>query len=419
MKIRLTTNLIYQILFAICIGVTYLNIYELTFAMWSATFLFTLKKAYSVTVIKYIMCFAAIFGIALISAYFNSQKTYNLFRDMTYLVKPILGILVGYQLCRNINIKPLYTLLYTGLFIAGVHLVLIAYSIVIYRIINIHELRYLTGYFSDFEIYALIIACFSTRFNIELTYRKKVIFIAILGISSFLYLSRTNFIQFFIFFIGMLGYLKLNKRSLIIMGSMILAATAFYSVIYHMNFTRNGKGLDGLMYKIKNAPIEAFKTKIKTDDYRDFNDNYRSYENIITIRQVSNQGTSMILFGKGMGATIDLGREVWSNDGEFIRYIPVLHNGFMTIYLKSGLAGIFVYLIFLFFLCRQSHSDIPIVNEINLILTATGIFLIMATWVLLGLYLKIENKSIIIGFLLCYKELVNKASYRQIPNATT
>jgi hypothetical protein len=354
------------------------------------------------------MCFVGIFVIAFIVAFFRDQNTYNYIRDITYLVKPILGLLVGYQLCRSHDIKPFQTILYTGLLISSIHLFIIFYSAIAYRIINIHDLRFYGGYFGDFEFYALLIAIFNKELEVPLTKKAKRYILLVIGLSAFFYLSRINFIQFAILYLVMKGYFRLTTRNIIVMGSMLVVLGAGYSIIYNMHLTRNGKGVEAFLYKIKNAPIEAFKTKINKDDYEDFNDNYRSYENLVTVRQVAYEGTSAILFGKGMGATIDLGMEIWTNDLEFIRYIPVLHNGLMTVYLKSGFVGVFLNLAFLYFLYRQRKSDIPLVQNINLFLMGTAIYLLFANWVLLGLYLKTDSKSIIIGFILCYKEIVTR-----------
>ena len=56
---------------------------------------------------------------------------------------------------------------------------------------------------------------------------------------------------------------------------------------------------------------------------------------------------------------------------------------------------------FLYHLFRQKKSNIESVAQINLLLIGTAFFLIVANWVLLGLFLKLDNKSILIGFLLC------------------
>ena len=170
------------------------------------------------------------------------------------------------------------------------------------------------------------------------------------------------------------------------------------------------------MYKIKNAPIEAFKTKIDKDDWQDFNDNFRSYENILTVKQVSKEGAFAIIAGKGFGATIDLGRKVRTNDATYVSHEAILHNAFMTVFLKSGLIGVFFMIYFIYILMKQKKSELNMVKQINYLLIATGIFLIFDNWVLLGLFLKTENKSIVIGFILCYREIINRIESTQQPN---
>lgn len=168
------------------------------------------------------------------------------------------------------------------------------------------------------------------------------------------------------------------------------------------------------MYKIKIAPEEAFKTKINKEDWKDFNDNYRSFENIITVRQVSNEGLMTILFGKGLGSNVNLGRKIKTNDGTEVQFIPILHNGFMTVFLKAGLFGVLFLVYFIYVLFKQNKSKNEIIRNINYLLVGTSIFLIVSNWVFMGLYLKLDNKSIIIGFLIALKELIANQSKKLI-----
>jgi hypothetical protein len=62
---------------------------------------------------------------------------------------------------------------------------------------------------------------------------------------------------------------------------------------------------------------------------------------------------------------------------------------------------------------RQKKSEIPMVNQINLLLIATGIFLIFENWVLLGIFLKTESKAVLIGFIIYYKELLIKENSKK------
>jgi hypothetical protein len=414
MKFKITSDLPYQILFILCVGVTYINIYELTFAVWIFTIGLTVKKRYSTTIFNYILIHVIILFIALLSYFLYDNSVYNAIRDVTYLIKPILGFIVGYQLCNSYNCNPYKTIINTGFLIALLHLGILLYNIVIHKVTQMHELRSLAGYFSDFEIYALIVVQFHKQLNIELNKPKFLILISIIGFSSFLYLSRTNFIQYGILLIAMKGYLVLTKKSIKVILISTTTILIAYGFIYNANLKRNAEGLEALLFKIRNAPIEAFKTKIDKSDYQDFNDNFRSYENIAAVKQVTQEGTSAILFGKGLGATVDIGRVMYTNDQTFVRYEPILHNGYMTVFLKSGLIGVFFLIVFLFYLFKQPKSDIELVKQVNLLLVGTAFFLIVANWVLLGLFLKLDNKAIIIGFLLCYKELNIKQINLQI-----
>lgn len=407
MDLKLSKNFAYQLLFALCVSIPYLNNYELTFAVWSLAAAVTLKNRYSLKILSYAAIFTAILLIGVIVAFFKEYFLYNYFRDISYMAKPIIGLLLGYQLCRNKDIKPFKTVIYTGLFIAIAHLLVIVHAIVIYRVTTIHILREYGGYFSDFEIYALLVALFNKRFRVPLTQKRKYLIVSIISVSSLLYLSRTNFIQFIVLYMALQGYFKINKRSLTVLTSLVIFIALLYTVLFNVTIRRSGKGMEAFFYKVKIAPIEAFKSKVDKDDWKDFNDNYRSYETIITLKQVG--ATPMgTLFGKGLGSTVDLGRQLWTNDGEFMRYLPALHNGFMTIYLKAGLAGVFLYLLFLYKLSRQPATRDDFVKEINLFILGSAIFLLVASWVLMGLYYKTENKSILIGLIICYREMLLK-----------
>ena len=402
-------DLFYHILFALCVGIPYINYYEVTFLVWALAILLTLRKKFSLNFIQYLAYFIAIIAIAFFVSFFEENiKTYNYIRDLTYLLKPVMGLLVGYQVCRAYSANPLRMVVNTAVFIAIAHLLVIAFSVAFYHVRNINDLRKYGGYFSDYEIYAFIILLFHEKFELGLSKQQAKLFLLIVGISSLLYLARTNFLQFIILWLALKGYFVWNRRSIIVITSVVAFSVIGYAAIYASNPHRGAKGIEAFLYKIKIAPFEPFKTKVDKDDWVDFNDNYRSYENILTIRQVSAKGTTAVLFGEGLGSTIDLKREVWLQTS-YMRYIPFLHNGFMTVFLKSGLLGICIYLATIFFYFRQRPSEVPLIKQINLLLIGTGFFLFVSNWVFLGFYNLFDTKTILIGLLLAYKEQINKS----------
>lgn len=406
MKVSIPNNWFYQFLFVLCIAIPYLDTFELTISVWTFSFLLTIQRKYSTSLFKLVIPYVLILFIAIVVSFNFDYRIYLIIRDITYLCKPMIGFLLGYQLC-NRNFQNAFRLIVkTGVFIALCHIIIILNAIFIHGARTVSELRFYSGYFSDYEIYTFIILIFHKEF--QLNYSKKTLrmLTIIVGFSALMYLARTNFIQFVILFLALKGYLVINKKSLSIIVSIVVTSVIAYSIIVSTNPRRNAEGLEGFLYKIKVAPMEPFKSKINREDYKDFNDNYRSYENIMTIRQVTRDGLTPTIFGKGIGSQIDLKQRVWLGDMN-LRYISILHNGFMIVFLKSGLLGIFIYLFTIIFFFRRAKTDKPIVKSINLLFIGTGVFLLVSNWVFLGFYNLTESKSILIGLLIAYREKMN------------
>jgi len=407
MKISIPNTFSYQFLFVLCIGVTYFNNYEATFLVWSFSFLFTIKKNYSVEIVRLISPYLLIILIAFISTFGKDHKPYFIIRDITYLIKPVLGFLVGYQIFKSGIKKPFELVSNAALAVSIYHIILLGYAFLIEHVMTINDLRLQAGYFSDFEVYALIILLFHKKFGIEFSKQKVRVYILIIGISAFMYLARTNFIQFGVLYLAVKGYFSLNRKSITIFTSVVVFCIVGYSAIVYSNPRRDSKGIEALFYKIKVAPLEPFKTKIDREDYKDFNDNYRSYENIRTLSQIGNEGTKGVILGKGLGSTVDLQQKV-NLGGTELRYISILHNGFMIVLLKAGLLGIFIYLFTIFYFFRGKKDVDEREKYINLLFLGTGIFLVISNWVFLGFYNLTETKSILIGLCLGYRQAIRR-----------
>jgi hypothetical protein len=408
MSTVITKSKLYQFLFVLCVIIPYFDNFELTFFIWGITALLTLQNNYSYDILKQVICFSGILCLAIVVSFFEEHQTYKIFRDATYIIKPVLGLLIGYQICKKNYQFAFQTIAYTGVIIALYHFLLLFLATLVFKAYSVNDIRFYAGYFSDFEVYALLILIFRKKLGLNLPRKKAIFFILLISVSVFMYLARTNFIQFAILFMALKGYFKINKRSITVVSSIIILAVIGYSTILYINPKRNGEGIEALLYKIKIAPTEPFKTKINRDSWKDFNDNYRSYENIMTVRTMTRDGgLTTLLFGKGIGSEIDLRQKVWLGDME-LRYISILHNGYMTVFLKSGLLGVLLLVLSIFFLFKKVKSDDPVINHVTMLMIGSGIFMIVSYWVFMGYYFKADNKSILIGFLICYREIALK-----------
>lgn len=393
------------------------NNYELTFVIWFLIAFITIEKKYSIQFIKIISCFILILIISIISdQFFYQNNLYFKIRDLAYLLKPILGLLIGYNLSKKMKTKALDYLIKCGVVLAVIHNIFAIITILRFTTLSVAKIREYCGYFNDFEPYILILIIFSEQFNIVLSKQKKQLYCLIVGISIFFYLSRTNFIQFVILLLAVKGYLIVNKKSLKVIFYVLSFSLVGYFFIYQYNPKRNGKAFDEFLYKIKIIPFESFKTKINQNDWRDFNDNFRSFENIKTFNQIFNGEIQPAVSGNGLGSTVDIGRRMFTNDGTYVRYFPVLHNAFSTVLLKSGLLGIFIYCLSIYYVGEKKFKYLnnSVINNINYLLAGSAIFLIFSSWVFMGFYLKLDNKSILIGVLIAYRELIAKNLEKRI-----
>jgi hypothetical protein len=393
------------LLYILCLVILLFNNYELTFVVWSAVALITLRSSFSKNFVLIISCYIAILIISFLTElFFYDHSIYNKIRDTTYLLKPIIGLLIGYNFAKKYGGNALNFIINCGVFLSIIHLVIILYSILAHKTLSVSEIRHYAGYFNDFEPYVFVLILFATKFNIDIPKKKRFLYLGIVATSIFCYLSRTNFIQLLILILAVKGFFNLNVKSIKVISFTILLTLVSYTLIYNSNPKRKGTFTEEFLYKVKIIPIEAFKTKINKEDWKDFNDNFRSFENIKTVNQIFYGGTQAVISGNGLGATVDIGRVMVTNDGTKVRYYPFLHNAFSTILLKSGVLGIIIYLLSIYLITKKTITNNIQISNLNKLLLGSGIFLLMSSWVFMGFYLKLDSKSILIGLLLGYRE---------------
>jgi hypothetical protein len=411
MRLTLNRELYLQILFMIAVIVPFFNNYELSFIVWFFIAVISVKSKYDIRFLKYLSYFIIIFLLSLFIGFFFKYNLFYTIRDITYLLKPVFGLIIGYQLFSSKIKNPFLFIVYAGVAGASYHLILVVYGILFEGARAVSEIRDIAGFFNDFEVYTLIILIFHKQFQLNLDKKKTGIFLIILAFSSFFYLARTNFIQFIILFFALKGWLVINKKAITIILSLITVSVLSYVAIYNYNPRRNGNGLDEFLYKLKVLPEEALSTKINRNDWKDFHDHYRSYEIVRTIEQLKHNKT--YLFGEGIGSQVDLKQKVYLGDME-LRHISILHNGYMTVFLKSGILGTFFLLVSILFFFSKFKAVNNLDTNINIVFKGTGFFLIISYWVFLGFYNLLDTKTLLIGFLFAYKFNLTKLNENNI-----
>lgn len=398
---------IHKSIFALSIFLLiFVSAFEIHYLLYLALVLFYYAKI-SKKLLNIVLFFMAIMVVSSFSSIFNKSILYDWVKDFTYFSRPILAILAGYLISKKINnlISILRIIVFISLIFAIIHIFKIFYFIDL-NTDSVNDIRRIGGISNEIEVFSIVILLASNRLNnfeiIPNTFYKKLALI-LLSVSFFLYFSRTMFVSFTILYLASLGYMKLTRKS-IKYGILVLTLFGlFYAYLFSREFERGKPGLESFLYKMKIAPAEIFSPSksIDTKNHANLWDHWRAYEAKMALNQMD---TNLSFFiGNGFGSLVDL--KFMAPLGESnMRYIPTLHNGYITILFKSGILGLIFYflvLIILYLFCFNNHENEVKKMFFNLI-SGLSIHYLFTTLIVTGIYNNKEPFVLIVGFLLYF-----------------
>lgn len=349
--------------------------------------------------LEVILILLAIFFTAFISTFFEDNILYNIIRDSWYLLKPVLIIFAAYFIISKIQDKLFLfkAIIYVGIFTAIIHLINVL-PIVIEGGRRISELRGSSGRGNILEVFSLTFLFFNRENRFFKSKYLKYAVYALLILSVLLYFSRTMLLLVFVISFSMKGYLKITNRSLRYIAVSLISIISIFAYINTLDLSADSPGINGFLYKVKIAPSEIFETEIDINDPRDLWDHFRAYEAIKAIELSKKEGIRAVIFGNGLGSLVDLDLKV-KLSGEELQYIPIIHNGYVFIFFKAGLVGLFLYLLLLLKLYLNIyHSNL---NDKYIftrrLLSTIGIYYLLTSFVITGIYNPSDICLILLG----------------------
>jgi len=317
----------------------------------------------------------------------------NIYKDVFHFIKPIAGLLLGYTLFKRIGDLKMVAraIVLASVITAIIHLCIILF-LTNFMSGKIEVIRFFTK--DNFlELFGLFLLAYFPKYEGSEVFKNiwyKRIFISIMLLSSLLYFSRTMFVIAGIMWLTMKGYTKVTAKGLKVIAIVLTMTGLLYSYLFSANIKRDGKGFEGFLYKIKNAPEEIFTFNIDREDHADLWDHWRGYEAKRAL-DLMHQNPSSYIFGTGHGSLVDLKFYApITGEKKGIRFISDLHNGYIYIFYKTGVIGLAIYL---FLLLRWYAYIYKRDNLMNILISAGGLIFLMTTVMISGLY---NNKDIII-----------------------
>lgn len=336
------------------------------------------------------------------------KPAYDIVKDVWYVGKAALALTTGYILMFHIkDFKSLFKIVLISAAITSLfHILQFIHNPILLTksLVDIRE-EAGQGYFICIIAVAIIVACWRTRIVLFPKMRWFVRLTLSLCLLSFiLSYSRTLCISLAIMLMvvfDLLSFKKVKKSILVLTGMIV-----FFAVVVSI-ISESARGSSTNTFTGK--AIHSVQEIIIRDytDRADITRNWRGYESFRAMETYLDGEWLQYFIGKGFGALVDVGFYLQLGREEH-RFIPVLHNGYMYLLVKTGLLGLFMYLFYFTRLIRygQSHS-----RSINVDLRLAGRLIVALVLVILATTLVIGglfNKSslfpviIVLGALIAY-----------------
>lgn len=314
------------------------------------------------------------------------HSIYAIFKDVWYFLNPLIAIALGYFLfsSRTSQATIMQAVCISGSIAACVHLVDFFANIgYVDSLFNVRFEYGIKGYY----ITAIALPCFTYFLSNKAVFRSHSLVLVpalLLCLASVLLSFSRTFIVLsaVIFFINTerfrLSGINFFKLALFMIPASIL-------LNFHDGVGADSKFLEKVVRSLSEVAISDYQTN------KDINLNWRGYESYRAVVDYQSGSWQERIVGQGLGATIDLGIEISLGDREF-RYVPIIHNGYLQLLVKTGLIGFILYIYFLgsivFF--RSSHaSGFQSLREhqsVVRLIRGLGFFLVLASLVVTGIF---------------------------------
>ena len=272
----------------------------------------------------------------------------DVIRDIYYYLIPVIFTTIGYIYSRLFSLKDIISsFIFFGFIFSLVYIMMVLQKFGFDIVNNFLLIRDEINPGNSLTIISLFILIFKGKFGLIEQYSNltKLVLIIINIIAFILFGSRTYLIALLIFLFFIL-FNKISFRKTLVITSLIV-----FGVLLFISFNSFEQRKDGEAITFTSKLISSF-VEVGNDEFlteRDITTKYRAYEAIMAFKTFNNGSIFEHIFGRGFGALVDLELYVQLGEGEF-RFIPVLHNGFLYLLVKTGIMGLFCYFMLFYYI---------------------------------------------------------------------
>jgi hypothetical protein len=336
------------------------------------------------------------------------KDAYDIFKDFWYFGKAILTIIFGYLVMWRLKKLEIVLRLFvfSAVIVSGIHLIRAGLDL---SILNepIEDIRRKlgTGYMISILGIAIIIASWKYRINLFFSNMKlfSIFAFVICFLSVALSFSRTLWMSLVLVAILSLSTSKARRVRTFALISLLVVVFTF-GALGLASTLQDSQVIGPFMEKITRSIDE-----LVVSDYvgmSEINAHWRGFETYQALLSYKSGNFLQYFFGQGFGTFVDLGFFM-SEENIKMRFVPIVHNGYLYILIKTGLIGLALYFYFFAMIFKMGLSSGRSDTKLkfpSFLLMALVLIFFTTTYVITGIFNKnaLFAATLLLGCLLCY-----------------
>lgn len=280
-----------------------------------------------------------------------NYNIYEVLKDVFYFISPCIYFFAGLYFAKKLPQSVFFkTVVILGTLFSIKYICIVLMQVGFTAFIDPRNSRYLvkeSTYIISVLSLIILIYLYVSKTYIH-NYNKFLLNACIVINLCSLYFSasRTNTVCFLIMFLSLM-YVRFKRYLFMFFVFFCLLIVGFSFVI-----------LDNPNSEMSKSILTAQDELVIKDasDAKERNSAYRGWEAYRTIETYKKGNYYELMMGHGLGKMVDLGMFIELGGSDY-RYIPIVHNGYMFILVKTGVFGLFVYFIFFIMIVRNMFNN--------------------------------------------------------------
>ena len=344
---------------------------------------------------------------------------YLYLKDAWYCSNPATIIAVGYALGRLLQEtrRGLKAFVFGGTMAALAHLTWFALhpDLLLRAATQIRSVAG-TGYYPTALAVVVLLGClgkWKERLGIQPAVGTVCLMLCLISVVfSF---SRTMTLVVAIGWLGVAGFF--TRREWLRIGLLAVSLIAIVFALQAAVDTASARSQRSFIGKLARSFDEMRTSKNMT--VREVNENWRGYETAQAVDSWASGNALQLMFGRGFGAQVDMGlfQKLTRNPREAVRFIPVFHNGYVYLLVKTGFVGVALFLGAMgsLYLLGRRAAGADAADDARFegrLLQTCVVVLLLTTWVISGTFNKTDMFAFLLlaGFLLAARSRGRQAA---------